>query len=97
MIDLDLFIDLQDRDRLYIFCSELIYTDDDGIVMLDGELVVVSGLLDLILDKTDLDRTEHAAQAVDLFDIVGSGLFKPSGEFLNRIAARKWIDRVGNT
>ena len=95
LVALDVFINAQDRDRSFVRL-EFIHADDDRILGLDGTLVFVSGVLDLVLDIPRLNSAEHTAHRVDLLDIIACEVLELGRQLLDRVTSCQGIDGIGD-
>ena len=64
--------------------SELVDADDDQLFLLDGFLVGIGRILDLLLLEPAGDRLDRAAKLVDLVDVLQGRFFDLVGQRLNQ-------------
>src|SRR5207247_7505552 len=51
--------------------SKLIHADDNSLLVFNGLLIFVRGILNFALYPTNLDGGQHTAKAVDLLEVLG--------------------------
>src|SRR5205823_2334750 len=96
LVLLDTCVDAKDRYRLSLVRSKFIHADHYRVLRLDGPLIFISRVLDLLLDIAHLDRSEHPAHRIDLVDILASEILEPRSQLLDSVAPCKRISGVGN-
>ncbi len=82
-------------------CGEFVDADQDLLAGVDGALVGVGGVLDLLLDVAALDGAEHAVEpvAIECGDGVEVGLgagFELVGEGFDEVGAGERVGGVGD-
>ena len=93
---LDRRVNAQQRDRFLFFALKTVDADDRLLVSLDRSLIFVSGLLNLALNIARLNRPQHAAHRVDLFNIICGATLYLVRQMLDRVGARERVNRVGH-
>ena len=97
LLALQRFVDVLQRNRFLVLQCKAIHPDHDCFLLIDGLLIFVSGVLDFLLHEAALDRLQHAAHGLNLFQIgerVGLNLV---GQRFHVVRAGQGIDGLGRT
>ena len=76
-------VDLEKIDGLFIG-DEVVDADDDFFLRFDGDLILVSGFRDFALGIGAFDGFDHAAESVDLADVIQA----PASTSLVRVSTK---------
>src|SRR2546425_5173712 len=74
-----------------------VHPHHEFFLRIDGKLILIRGVPNLALRESRLDRLDHAAEAVDLLDVLETTLLHPIGQLLDEIRAAERIDRIDHS
>ena len=89
----DGFVDLQDFEWLFLR-DVVVYADHDLFFFFEGDLISIGSFGDFALRIAALDCGDHAAEGVDLFDVVPGAALDFVGQRFDEIGAAERIDGV---
>ena len=89
------FVDLQNFERLFLR-DVIVHADHDFFFLVERDLIAIGGFGDFALRVAALDRGDHAAEGVDLFDVVPGAALDFVGQRFDEVGAAERIDGVGD-
>src|SRR5439155_23537204 len=88
------FVDQKDIDRRFPAHDELIHAADDLCLSLDRALVLIGCIVDLALRESSLDSGNHAAERIELVEILPATPLHVQSYPLDEVRSGQRIDRI---